>query len=96
MADIFQHMDMASSGEDAIEKLRQQFYDMILMDIDMPGLNGIDAASWIRRGHQQQQEQQQQQLAFVLTQNRYIPIVAVTTNMSMEWKKAYLKVGMVG
>jgi CheY-like chemotaxis protein len=100
MADIFEFMDMVSSGEGAIEKLKQTAYDLILMDIDMPGLNGIDAATWIRRGHHLQDQQlqlelDQYNLDHVLTQNRRAPIVAVTTNMSMEWKKAYLKVGMV-
>ncbi|SAM02702.1 hypothetical protein [Absidia glauca] len=101
MADIFEFMDMVSSGEGAIEKLKQTAYDLILMDIDMPGLNGIDAATWIRRGHHLQDQQlqlelDQYHLDHVLTQNRRAPIVAVTTNMSMEWKKAYLKVGMNG
>jgi CheY-like chemotaxis protein len=100
MADVFHHIDMVSSGKDAIEKLQQQSYDLILMDIDMPELNGIEATSWIRHGHQQQQQQQHKhlekhQLKTVLAQNRRTPIVAVTTNMSLEWKKAYLKVGMV-
>ncbi|CAO3587432.1 unnamed protein product [Absidia cylindrospora] len=97
MADIFEYMDMVSSGECAIEKLRQQAYDLILMDIDMPGLNGVDAASWIRRGHQlQEQRFENYSLDTVLIQNRRAPIVAVTTNMSLEWKKTYLKVGMNG
>lgn len=100
MADVFEFMDMVSSGEGAIEKLKQKAYDLILMDIDMPGLNGIDAATWIRRGHHLQDQQlqlelDQYHLDHVLIQNRRAPIVAVTTNMSMEWKKAYLKVGMV-
>jgi CheY-like chemotaxis protein len=98
MADVFQHLDTVVSGESAIEKLQQDTYDMILMDIDMPGLNGVEATHWIRRGHQQQQllqDDDEPDLDTVLVQNRRIPIVAVTTNMSLEWKKAYLKVGMV-
>ncbi|KAI8333594.1 CheY-like superfamily [Chlamydoabsidia padenii] len=94
MADVFHQLDTVISAESAIEKLQQDTYDMILMDIDMPGLNGVEATSWIRRGHQQ--EQQDHDLDIVLSQNRRIPIVAVTTNISLEWKKAYLKVGMNG
>ncbi|ORZ22031.1 CheY-like superfamily [Absidia repens] len=98
MADVFQQMDMVSSGECAIEKLQQQTYDLILMDIDMPGLNGIEATTWIRHGHQPEQHHhlEKHQLETVLLQNRRTPIVAVTTNMSLEWKKTYLKVGMNG
>ena len=39
---------MAASGEDAIEKARRAFTDLILMDIVIPGrLNGIEAAQTI-------------------------------------------------
>ncbi|CAO3632997.1 unnamed protein product [Cunninghamella blakesleeana] len=90
MANVFRYMDLVESGEKAIEKLQQNIYDLILMDIDMPNLNGIDTASFIRSG------QKKGSLTPVLYQNRHVPIVAVTTNISLEWKKTYLKVGMNG
>jgi DNA-binding NarL/FixJ family response regulator len=37
----------ASNGEDAIEKFRIHRPDVVLMDIQMPGLNGIEATSRI-------------------------------------------------
>jgi DNA-binding NarL/FixJ family response regulator len=37
----------ASNGEDAIEKFRTHRLDLVLMDIQMPGLNGIEATNRI-------------------------------------------------
>jgi DNA-binding NarL/FixJ family response regulator len=37
----------ASNGEDAIEKFRTHRPDVVLMDLQMPGLNGIEATSRI-------------------------------------------------
>lgn len=37
-----------SNGEDAIEKLPQKNPDVVLMDINLPGINGIEVISTIR------------------------------------------------
>jgi DNA-binding NarL/FixJ family response regulator len=37
----------ASNGEDAIEKFRTHHPDVVLMDLQMPGLNGIEATNRI-------------------------------------------------
>ncbi|MDX2108648.1 MAG: response regulator [Verrucomicrobiota bacterium] len=39
---------VASSGEDAIEQIRGEYYDIILMDIHMSGMNGIETTVKIR------------------------------------------------
>ena len=40
--------DIASNGKDAIEKLQNNAYDLILMDLQMPVMNGFEATDFIR------------------------------------------------
>jgi PAS domain S-box-containing protein len=40
--------EIASNGKIAIEKLEQQPYDIILMDLQMPEMNGFEATDYIR------------------------------------------------
>ena len=39
----------ADSGEAAIEHVRRRTFDVVLMDIKMPGLNGVEALQVMRR-----------------------------------------------
>ena len=41
--------DIAANGKIAIEKLQNQTYDVILMDLQMPEMNGFDATEYIRK-----------------------------------------------
>jgi CheY-like chemotaxis protein len=41
--------DIAANGEIAIEKLKINTYDMILMDLQMPVMNGFEATEFIRK-----------------------------------------------
>jgi PAS domain S-box-containing protein len=40
--------DIASNGKIAIEKLKEKNYDIILMDLQMPEMNGFEATAYIR------------------------------------------------
>jgi len=41
--------DIASNGRIAIEKLQSKSYDIILMDLQMPEMNGFEATEYIRK-----------------------------------------------
>ncbi len=43
-------VDDARSGEEALEKLRQRQSDLVLLDMNMPGLGGVETCSLIRAG----------------------------------------------
>ncbi|WP_257666659.1 ATP-binding protein [Parapedobacter tibetensis] len=40
--------DIAKNGQEVIDKLEQRVYDVVLMDLHMPVMNGIDATKYIR------------------------------------------------
>lgn len=71
--------DIAASGEDAVEAVRGRAYDVVLMDIQMPGMNGLDAAAAIRR----------------LNRGRgRMPIIAMTAHAMKDDRAKYLAAGM--
>ncbi|MFV5692161.1 PAS domain S-box protein [Flavobacterium sp. LT1R49] len=41
--------DIAENGKIAIEKLKEKHYDIILMDLQMPEMNGFEATEYIRK-----------------------------------------------
>jgi len=42
-------LDIAGNGKIAIEKLKSNKYDIILMDLQMPEMNGFEATTYIRK-----------------------------------------------
>ncbi|SMC67975.1 response regulator [Pedobacter nyackensis] len=44
-------MDVVENGKEAIDKLRENDYDLILMDTFMPVMNGLEAIKLIREGY---------------------------------------------
>ena len=40
--------DSAENGEEAIDRAEKEIYDLILMDIELPGMDGIEVAELIK------------------------------------------------
>ncbi len=74
------HYEEAENGEIALEKVRKQDYDIILMDIHMPVLDGLETARAIRSGLSKPKNK--------------IPIIAFTANALKGDRTKYLEAGM--
>ena len=71
----------ALSAEAAFELLQKEAVDVVLMDIQMPGMNGIEATKKIRQGE-------------VAGANTEMPIIALTANVMQGDIDHYLENGM--
>ncbi|MBN8474784.1 ATP-binding protein [Sulfuritalea sp.] len=74
-------VDLAEDGRQALELAKQNTYALILMDMQMPVLNGVDAAKAIRD-------------MGAGSLNRTTPIIAMTANAFDEDRQACLDAGM--
>jgi signal transduction histidine kinase/CheY-like chemotaxis protein len=74
-------VDVASNGQIAIEMFKQKVYDIILMDVQMPEVNGIEATQTIRQIEENEGRNP-------------IYIVAMTANVLKEDIEHYLEIGM--
>ncbi|MCX5751910.1 MAG: response regulator [Candidatus Saganbacteria bacterium] len=43
------NVDLAASGEEALERIKQHTYDLVLLDIKMPGISGIEVLRKMRQ-----------------------------------------------
>lgn len=72
---------VAESGYDAIEVAAQRPFDAILMDLQMPGMDGITAATHILEAE---------------GPNERTPIIPMTANVGPEFQNQTLNAGMTG
>lgn len=71
-------VDLAENGLLALNKLKENNYTLILMDINMPVMDGYEATSAIRSGNN----------------NKEIPIIAMTASAFIGENQKCIKVGM--
>lgn len=75
-------VQVVDNGRDAVEAFRTQAFDVILMDVEMPELDGLSAASMIR--------------SFEKDGSRRVPILAMTAHILNSAHQQCLDAGMDG
>lgn len=78
------NIDIANNGLEAIEKYRNNVYHFILMDLQMPIMNGFESTIEIRKIQNSE------------TNRKHIPIIALTANATKEDRKKSMDAGMDG
>lgn len=78
LEDVGFTVDLAEDGAKAIEMVKANAYDLILMDMQMPHVNGLDATRQIRQ----------------LAVGGQVPIIAMTANAFAEDRELCLEAGM--
>jgi two-component system, sensor histidine kinase and response regulator len=72
-------IDIANDGVEALMMASKKQYDVVLMDVQMPNMSGIDATRKIRR---------------LPGPNADVPIIAMTANAMVGDRESYLDAGM--
>ncbi len=85
MLDVFEcKTDVAENGSQAVKKTSCKSYDMVLMDCQMPEMDGFEATSQIRKNEQ------------LKADNHRIPIIAMTANVQKGIQDDCIAAGMDG
>ncbi len=74
------YVDIVGNGDQVIERLHQNNYDLILMDLKMPKMDGYETTRFIRKSE--------------VEEFKDIPIIALTANVSPLEKEVCLGIGM--
>ena len=75
------NVDTCLSGEEAVELVRQNDYDLVFMDHMMPGMDGIEATAAIRRWESENGN------------GKHIPVIALTANAVAGMREMFLENG---
>ncbi len=72
--------EIANNGQEALDMLAERYYDLILLDVQMPVLDGLRTAQKIR--------------IMEMNTGRHIPIIAMTAHAQKEDRDRCLEAGM--
>ena len=75
-------IDVASNGQEALDMYRQNNYDLIIMDLQMPVMDGLEATRQIRTFEKETESV------------HHVYIVALTANALSEMKEDCTQAGM--
>jgi two-component system, sensor histidine kinase and response regulator len=78
LADVDLVVDTASNGQEALEKIKSTRYALVLMDVQMPVMDGLEATRHIR----------------VIAENANLPVLAMTAGVLGIEKQACTAAGM--
>ncbi len=73
-------MELAEDGQQALDQIAKKQFDIVLMDVQMPVLDGLEATRLIRVNEQQTKA--------------HLPIIAMTAKAMSEDEKKCLDAGM--
>jgi CheY-like chemotaxis protein len=76
------HIETAQNGKEALAALQQQHFDLVLMDVQMPEMDGFEATKAIRFEEMQS--------------GRHVPIIAMTAHAMKGDRERCLETGMDG
>ncbi len=76
----FQNVDIAQNGHEALDMIEANDYDIVLMDCQMPGLDGYQATTMLREREK--------------TKGTHLPVIALTANAMVGDREICIRAGM--
>ncbi|SMO97093.1 response regulator [Gracilimonas mengyeensis] len=74
------HITLAKNGKEAVEKYKKEHFDIVIMDVYMPGIDGVEATQLIRK--------------FGEERDTYTPIIAISASVMPKDKKRIFDAGV--
>lgn len=82
MSQGFDEIVLAENGREALDRLKESDFDLVLMDCRMPEMDGLEATRRLRQFEQEQRVK------------RHTPVIALTANVMQEGREKCIAAGM--